>query len=879
MRKKSWSSKEVHRPKRINKERYLLLQIGLLAAAYYAAAYLGMFLEGGQRGAMPIPLPAGVALAALLLFGMRLWPGILVGLFLFSAIEEGIAFSTFSVGIPLPLVILEALGAIIQAVSGAYLLQRFHFKDTFPRVLDVFLFAVTVVLISPLLGSSTYIGGTLFLGHIHAEFAYIPFDFASQIWLTRWFSDGIGMLILAAGALVWRQRPPVPCNYLRLLEWGFILLCLTITSYLTLKVDYGNRLVLLYTILPLAVWAAVRFEQHGATLAALIIASILLSGGLDRIYPTGEFAGTRDLLLEIGFIGITAFTAFLVAAAYTERRYAEENLYREKELAITTLHSIADAVITTDIHGQITYLNPIAEELTGWSSSQAVEKPTAQIFQVKSMGPDSMLEKPVERCLHGVVSLPRRSILINRDKRAIAIENSAAPIRNRAGKIEGVIIVFHDVSKEQHLREQLSHQASHDALTGLCNRREFEYQLSMLLNSAKTEDTYHSLLYLDLDQFKIVNDTCGHAAGDALLKQLVTVVQGRVRAGDTFARLGGDEFGILLKHCPLEQANAVAESFLNTVRDFRFVWEDKTFEIGVSIGVVPINAQSENLAAVLSQADLACYAAKDSGRNCIHVHLENDENLVALRMNEMQWVSHILKAIEEDRLVLYRQEIAPVDRHAQHVKPHYEILIRMRDEQGAIVPPGSFLPAAERYNLMPKIDRWVVHKIFVHLAQHPDVDIDFIAINLSGATLNEHNFAQFVRDELSRLAVPTRAICFEITETAAISSLDKAAKFMREMSELGFRFALDDFGSGVSSFGYLKQLPVDYLKIDGSFVKDMVTDPIDRAIVESITQIAHVMHLETIAEWVEDEATLTALHTIGVDFAQGFGIAKPELFL
>jgi diguanylate cyclase (GGDEF)-like protein/PAS domain S-box-containing protein len=845
-----------------NSLRYLL-QVSLLAIIYYALASFGLFLEGGQRGAMPIPLPAGIALAALLVFGTHLWPGIVIGL---MAVK-------FQMDVPLLFTSFDAAGAALQAVAGAWLLQRFGFQATLSRVFDVLLFAVIVMLISPLSGASVSAAGLLYS-------QVIPHDYIGQIWVTNWFSDGAGMLILTSGLLVWRQLPPVTYHWWRWLEWAILLLCLAIVTGLTLKVDYGNRLMLLYLILPFAVWGAVRFEQHGATLGALLIAGILLNGGLNRIYPMGESAGTPELLLEIGFIAVTSVTAYLVAAAYSERRQAEENLFREKELAITTLHSIADGVITTNDRGRITYLNPIAEELTGWSSLAVIGKPTAEVFLIKSTAPNGALENPVIHGLRGIVSLPRQSFLINRDRQEIPIENSAAPIRNRDGQIEGVIIVFHDVSKEYQLREQLSHQATHDALTGLSNRREFEYQLSNLLNNAKTEGKCHSLLYLDLDQFKIVNDTCGHIAGDALLKQLVTVIQSRVRGSDTFARLGGDEFGILLKNCPLERTALVAEAYLNTVRGFRFIWDNKTFEVGVSIGAIPITAQSESVATLLSQADIACYAAKEEGRNRVHVHTGGEEKTVAVRQREMHWVGRILKAIEENRIVLYRQPIVAVERHLR-TAIHYEILIRMRDEQGAIVPPGSFLPAAERYDLMPRIDRWVCHKVFTHLAeqQRTHTSHEFVAINLSGVTLNDPSFAQFIRDELTQLNVPTDTVCFEVTETAAISSLDKAAGFIRDMNQLGFRFALDDFGSGVSSFGYLKQLPVTYLKIDGSFVKDMVTDPIDRAIVESITQIGHAMNLKIIAEWVENDATLAALNLIGVDFAQGYGIAKPEPFL
>lgn len=849
---------------------FYIFQLIAVAALYYASLQLGDTIEMGRRGVMILPLAAGVGLAALLLFGARLWVGILLGSLLYQS----------TLDIPSNTALFTALANVSESIIAVYLLEYYKFPVSLSRVRDVFLFTLVVCVISPLCGAT--LSALKFF--VVPELAAIPADYISVIWVTDWFKDGIGMLIITSTLLVWRHLPPVLLEgkARQLFELIFLLLGLAVVSGLTLKVEQGQRIVFLYMILPFAIWAAVRFREHGATLAALLIAGILMSGSINNIYDTNAAThGTAYFLLEIAFIVITSFTAFLVAAAYSERREAEESLFREKEQAITTLHSIADGVITTDAKGYITYLNPIAEELLNYANSEAVGMHVSRLLVLKGLEPDATIENPVERALHGVVSSPRQSLLINQNKQEIPIENSAAPIRNRQGQIEGVIMVFHDVSKEHHLRQQLSHQASHDALTGLFNRREFEYQLSSLLNHAKTEGSEHSFLYLDLDQFKIVNDTCGHIAGDSLLKQLVTVIQARVRSGDTFARLGGDEFGILLKNCPIERAGMVADAFLKTIRNFRFVWQDKSFEVGASIGAVPIVADSESSTAVLSKADLACYAAKEAGRNRVHVHIGDDASLVAVRQSEMQWVGHILKAIEEDRIVLFQQQIVPVNRN--NPESHCEILMRMRDENGAFIPPGTFLPAAERYNLMPKLDRLVVHKVFKHLASLPQVIDntlhDFVAVNLSGATMNDPSFAQFILDELQTYPVPTRLICFEITETAAISSLDKAALFMQEMTKLGFRFALDDFGSGVSSFGYLKQLPVDYLKIDGRFVKDMLNDPIDKAIVESINQIGHVMSIKTIAEWVEDEATLLLLDEIGVDFAQGFGIAKPQLYI
>ncbi|MEZ5672101.1 MAG: EAL domain-containing protein [Thiotrichaceae bacterium] len=332
-----------------------------------------------------------------------------------------------------------------------------------------------------------------------------------------------------------------------------------------------------------------------------------------------------------------------------------------------------------------------------------------------------------------------------------------------------------------------------------------------------------------------------------------------------------------MKNCPIERAAGVATSFLNTVHDFRFVWEDKTFEVGVSIGVVPINAHSESIATVLHQADLACYAAKEAGRNRIHVFDDNDHTVTA-RQNEIHWTTHLLQAIEQKRLLLYRQPIVSLQ---QGKEIHYELLIRIRDERGGLTLPGSFLPAAERYSLISQIDRWVIHTLLTHLAQNPpsQKNSSFFSINLSLTSLNDGTFLPFIQNELQQFAVPTQLICFELAETAVVSSLDKVSYLMKEMNKLGFRFALDNFGSGFSSFGYLKQLPIDYLKIDGKFVRDMITDPVDRVIVESMHHIGHEMQIKTIAEWVEDDATRQSLQQIGVDFAQGFSIGKPEPFL
>jgi diguanylate cyclase (GGDEF)-like protein len=428
------------------------------------------------------------------------------------------------------------------------------------------------------------------------------------------------------------------------------------------------------------------------------------------------------------------------------------------------------------------------------------------------------------------------------------------------------------------MARQMAYQASHDSLTGLINRRTFEAYLGRVLSSAKRENTHHVLCYLDLDQFKIVNDTCGHMAGDNLLRQLTVPLNARVRTTDILCRLGGDEFGVILQNCSIDKARQVAEDLRHAIKDFRFTWEEKTFELGVSIGLVPITADSGRPDEMLSAADAACYVAKAQGRNRIQVY-RPDDTAVVQRHGEMQWVHRVIRALAEDRFCLYHQPIMPLATQNRG-EIHAEILIRMVDEQGALVPPMAFIPAAEHYYLMPAIDRWVIRTALGVMAQTRQTTSRHaaprcFAINLSGQSLCDDEFLEFVTTQLQQNDVDAEQLCFEITETAAISNLSRAIHFMTTLRAIGCRFALDDFGSGLSSFAYLKQLPVEYLKIDGSFVREMLDDPIDCAMVDSINQIGHVMGIRTIAECVENDAILAKLQALGVDYAQGYGIARP----
>ncbi len=437
-----------------------------------------------------------------------------------------------------------------------------------------------------------------------------------------------------------------------------------------------------------------------------------------------------------------------------------------------------------------------------------------------------------------------------------------------------MLLVCEDVTETKRLTEKIEYQARHDALTGLVNRREFDIYAQKLVERSRRIRGEHALCYLDLDQFKVVNDTCGHLAGDELLRQLGELLRQNIRQNDVLARLGGDEFGILMYDCPLGQAINVCEKLRNVVRDFQFGWEDRSFSVGVSIGVTLINSTSGNAVELLKMADAACYAAKDKGRNRVHVFSPDDEEL-ASRQGEMQWVQKIQQGIERDRFCLYGQLIVPVGDSNEGL--HFETLIRYRNEHGVAVPPGAFLPAAERYNMAAALDRWVIENLFAWLAGQAGVldKVSLCSVNLSGLTLSDESMQAYIDNAFRHWQIPTQKICFEITETAAISNLGYARQFIDHFRQKGCSFSLDDFGSGLSSFAYLKNLPVDFLKIDGLFVKDILDDKVDLAMVESINSVGHVMGKKTIAEFVENEEILAKLSELGVDYAQGYGIAKP----
>jgi len=561
----------------------------------------------------------------------------------------------------------------------------------------------------------------------------------------------------------------------------------------------------------------------------------------------------------------------------TERKLYEEALFREKESAQITLRSIGDGVITTDADNNVEYINPVAEELTGWKVDDANGRPIDDIFRGFHEETCEPLENPLAVSMrrNRPIKSVRPTLLIRRDGNELYIESTASPIRDGAGQVTGGVLVFHDVSESRELNRRLSYHASHDILTGLVNRREFESRLERALKSARARETSYALCYLDLDQFKIVNDSCGHTAGDALLGQLGALLKSKIRWRDTLARLGGDEFGILLESCSLEEALKTAELLRAAIGEYKFVWDDRSFRLSASIGVVPISADNEDVAALLSAADSACQAAKEAGRDRIHSYAENDIDLMRKR-RELQWAARIKNALEEERFELYRQTIQPLQ--GGHEGAHYEILLRMRDEGDKIVAPGLFIEAAERYSITPQIDRWVIQAVFRWLVSEADERerLELCSINLSGQSLGDEKFLPFVIEQFQTSGLDATKICFEITETAAIASYSQANRFINALKELGCKFALDDFGTGLSSFGYLKHFPVDFLKIDGSFVKEILHDPIDREMVRSINEIGHLTGKQTIAEFAENDEIITMLRGMGIDYAQGYGVSEPR---
>jgi diguanylate cyclase (GGDEF)-like protein/PAS domain S-box-containing protein len=566
----------------------------------------------------------------------------------------------------------------------------------------------------------------------------------------------------------------------------------------------------------------------------------------------------------------------------------QEALFQEKELAQITLQSIGDGVIATDAKGRVSSLNAVAEHLTGWDSDRAKDLPIDRVLPLFDEQNEQSVPNALDRVLQGnstEVAPVSSYILINRKAEKFDIDRSIASIRDSSGQLMGAVIVIRDVTQAKNRSRQLSWQASYDPLTGLINRREFEHRLEQALTSSQAENQEHCLCFLDLDRFKIINDTCGHLAGDELLRQIGILLKSQVRKTDIVARLGGDEFALLLYQCSVVKAQELAEQICQRVETFRFVWQEKAFDIGVSLGLTNINRDKFDFRSVLLEADRACYVAKRRGRGGVAIY-DSENFSLAEKERQIHWESLLNQALVEDDFRLYYQPIRCLKSPAEFGE-FYEVLVRLVDvdKNNTLLLPAAFMPSAERYHLMRDIDRWVIEHLFASQKEHyREVWQSYqqqgkkclYSINLATDTLNDSTFIAFLQEQVNKHNIPTEIISFEVPETIAVANLSQTIKVAQQLKQLGFSFGLDRFGGGISSFGYLKNLPVDFIKIDGALIAEILEDPITLTIVESIQKVAELMGIKTMAEFVTNEAIREKIIEVGIDYAQGYGIAEPR---
>jgi len=606
-------------------------------------------------------------------------------------------------------------------------------------------------------------------------------------------------------------------------------------------------------------------------------------GTLALAFSESLGAGSRSITSLLTVANLLAALALVIIEVWhirniwTQREASLKALSAEKERAQITLSSLGESVISTDVDGRLDYLNPEAERLLGVTAAGAKGLKISSLFDVIDESTRERSANVIDAARYDGTKADHL-LLVRRDASEVPVSIAMAPLRSN-GAVTGAVMVLHDITKERTLISRLSWQASHDSLSGLANRREFETRVADALRGCANTPGQHSLMFLDLDQFKVVNDTCGHAAGDELLRQTSKSLQGCLRDRDLLARLGGDEFGVLLQECAADCAIEVAERLRLAVQELKFVWNGRAFRISASIGLVHIT-QGDTVDEIMQAADVACYMAKEKGRNRVQQHSRSDAELTK-RVGEMAWVHRIRNALDDDRFCLYAQEIRALS-DDERGQLHAELLLRLRDEDGTLVQPGGFMPAAERFGLMPEIDRWVVRNAFRMLAERQKspraATLNCCAINVSGASLGDEEFVNYVRQQFAEFQIPPQMICFEITETSAIANLSCAKNFILALRRFGCGFSLDDFGTGMSSFAYLKNLPVDFLKIDGTFVREMLRSKVDRAMIEMIAHVAKTLGKRVIAEFVESDEIVAALRDIGVHYAQGYAIGRPEPF-
>jgi len=818
----------------------------VLTGVYFLSNSAGLYLKFHFSGLSPLWPASGMAVALLWLYGLRWWPVIVVG----ELLGARFGGRDWYVGIT------DSAAQMAEALLAMVLLKGFDVRTEFARVRDVLGFVTLGTLLPSVVGGGVGALGLMLNGALPQS--GLPGEWAS--WA---LGDAMGILVVTPLIAHWRSWPFADRR--ASLEWLLTMALVAAGMLAITRLQGGIETSFYFLLLPLVVLLAARCGAAGASSVAALLALFALGFNLSE-------AGNPFLVgVRIAFVGATAFTGYLVSAAFAARSTADQALLAEQDRALVTLQAIGEGVISTRGDGKVYFMNGVAEKLTGWRSSDAVNRAIEDVFPL-SLASGETEEHTVRHALVNGSSSEILSRRLLRDRTGMLrpVEGTITLARNRTGDLIGGVVVFRDVSEAEQLRERLVREATHDSLTGLRNRAAFDKHLREL-TGGQDRHARHALLYLDLDQFKIINDTRGHEIGDRLLIELTKRLRALVHKPDVIARLGGDEFGVLVLDAHEKTVLLLAEELRRTVLDYRFKEHDLTFNVGVSLGVTMFSP-GERAPDVLSRADIACYIAKGSGRNAIHVYRTDDASMMQ-HHSDLTRVAQLETAMSQGQFKLYGQRIVRLN-GGENNGHFYEVLLRMH-ENGKVVPPAAFLPAAARYGLATRIDHWVLDQSFRFLANKAGFGIR-LSINLDPRTLDSPDFHRHVLEHKARHGVPAESVCFEVTENVALENLSRAVETMHKLTEDGFRFALDDFGSGVASFGYLQQLPVQYVKIDGRFVQNYGDDPVNPLVVRTLSELARMRNIQCIAECVENELTRVELAKLGVDYGQGFFLHKPE---
>ncbi|MDX1692434.1 MAG: EAL domain-containing protein [Ketobacteraceae bacterium] len=816
-----------------------------LTFVYIAGAQAGLSLSVFYGDVSPLWPPSGIAVAVFWLFGWRWWPMILLG-------DVAIALSLNQ---SLQTGLWGALTQSIEAAIAVGLISQLKLRPELNTFRDAFWFICTVAILPPAVGGALGAANLFLLGEITA-------GHIMQSAITWWLGDALGILIITPLITCWQQQRPLMKLFME--RWLLTTLITCIIFLGLFRYFPENTSLMFFLLLPYVVYSAIYMGTQGTSLSLLVLSLFVLGEGI--INPGDDFM----YAVKMAFIGTCAMSGYFMSALIRENTLSRNALTEEKIKAQTTLESISDGVIATDLDGKVLFLNPTAEKITGWSDKAAAGCSILEVCPLfEGHNGDHQLH-PVTQFLsrkaqdqdHYIYRFPNRKS----ELRVIDARIKYWRIRN---SVAGTVIVLRDVTDEASLKEELSFQAYHDEITGLPNRRAFNDELADTIAQRKSEQKY-ALIYMDLDQFKLINDTCGHEVGDLMLIEIGELVKDHVKHGGFAARISGDEFGLIIPMDNEPHAMAVAESLRSRILDYRYHHEDLVFSVGASIGLTYIHERDKSATAVLARADIACYQAKETGRNKISVYHAEDTEMLRYQ-SEIEWISQLKRALVQNRFLLYRQGVH--DLTGQKPCTHYEILIRLKQDD-RILSPGSFLPVAERFGFMPVIDRWVTEKTFEYLKQHPE-DTAIYNINLCGASLNDKKFFADVTALAERTGINPHQICFEVTERVAIQKVEEIASCMQDLIDQGFRFALDDFGSGVASHAYLEQLPIHYVKLDGRFVRTLSENQTSQIIIESLAKIAHLKGIQCIAEWVEDDTSISTLVSAGITLGQGYWFDKP----